>query len=145
MYVPQWLQDFVKETIQRWKSKCPKYFLYLHRFWDVIMMLTGIPYLLVQAGFILAAFDIQITWPDFVLWLSNKLIAGIAVGFSIGSRLTVRPTVVAQTSEGSAVTIMDKTNMPFTEKSDVKEMADTVPPPEVIPEIPEAKDMPEPK
>lgn len=142
MYVPQWLQDFIKETFQRWKMKRPKYFVYLSRFWDVIMMLTGLPYLLVQSGLILAAFDIKVTWPGFVLWLSNKLIAGIAVGFSVGSRLTVRSTVVAQTTEGNAVTVMDKTNMPFTEKSEAKEIAETKPPPPVVTEVPEPQEIP---
>lgn len=140
MFIPQWLIDWVVETIQRWKMKRPKYFVYLSRIGDILTMITGLPYLLVQAE---DMFDF--TAPDFLTLLSNKFAFGAGFAISLVSRLTVKATVVAQTSQGDAVTVMDKTNLPLTEKSEAKEMAATEPPPEVIPEIPEAKDMPPPK
>lgn len=140
MIIPQWIIDWVVETIQRWKMKRPKYFVYLSRIGDIAIMLTGLPYVLVQIEDIF-----KITLPAFLTVLSNKLAFGIGIGVSLASRLAVKSTVVAQTAEGDAVTVMDKTNMPLTEKSEAKDIALTKPPPEVIPEIPEAKDMQPPK
>lgn len=132
MIIPQWLIDWVIETIQRFRMKQPKYFLYLSRFGDIATMLSGLPYVLVQ---IESRFGVH--FPDFLTVLSNKLALGIGLGFSIASRLTVKSTVVAQTTEGSAVTVMDKTNMPFTEKSEAKDIEKAVPPPPVVSEVPE--------
>lgn len=137
MIIPQWLIDWVIETIQRWRMKRPKYFIYLSRIGDIAVMLTGLPYLLVQVEDIF-----KVTLPPILTLLSSKLAFGIGIGVSIASRLTVKSTVVAQTSQGDAVTVMDKTNMPLTEKSEAKDIALIQPPPEVMPEIPEAKEMP---
>lgn len=132
MIVPQWLIDWVIETIQRLRMKRPKYFLYLSRFGDIATMLTGLPYILVQIENTFA-----VSFPYFLTAFSNKLALGIGLGFSLASRLTVKSTVVAQTTEGSAITVMDKTNMPFTEKSEAKDIKEAAPPPPVVDEVPE--------
>lgn len=135
MFIPQWLIDWFVETIQRWKMKRPKYFVYLSRIGDIAVMLTGLPYLFVQIED-----HFGVTMPEFLTVLSSKLAFGIGLGISFASRLTVKSTVVAQTKEGDAVTVMDKTNLPLTEKSEAKEIANTEPPPKVMPQIPSPED-----
>lgn len=141
--VPQWLKDWLKESFQRLKMKRPKYFLYLSRFGDIMVMLAGLPYMLKQFESICYELGWAFVFPDFITALSNKLAFGIGLGFSIAARLTVKATPVAQTEGGQAVTMLDKGNMPFTTKSEQLDVEQTKPPPPIIEGLPE--EVPDPK
>lgn len=134
--IPQWLLDWLAESWQRLKMKRPKFFRNLGRAGDIVIMLTGLPYLLVQAedmfGF---------TAPAFLTVLSNKLAFGIGIGVKLASHLTVKSTHVAQTVEGQAVSVLDTSKLPFTEKSEAKEVRESVPPLPVDPTVPEPSEL----
>lgn len=134
--VPQWLIDWLVESWQRLRMKRPKFFRNLGRMGDIAIMLTGLPYLLVQVEDLFG-----ITMPAALTALSNKLVFGIGLGVKLASHLTVKSTHVAQTIEGQAVSVLDTSKLPFTEKSEAKEVKDSVPPLPVDPTVPEPHEL----
>lgn len=137
--LPQWMKDWFIEAIQRTKMKRPKFFRNVGRIGDVLVLLTGLPYLIEQTELLF-----HFTAPGIVEVLSNKLVSGIGVGLKIASWLTVHTQPVAQTEEGKGLKVVDEQKMPYTAKADAKEMESTKPPPPVAPEVPE-KPPPEPE
>lgn len=128
--IPQGLIDWIVELIQRFGMKSPKFFQKLGLISNILMLLSGIPYAIHQAELIF-----HFTSPEWLIFFSNKLVIGIGIGLKIASKLTIKTTPVAQTEEGEAVTVLDKTKLPFTTKTEAKEVEQTVPPPPVIPEV----------
>lgn len=125
--------NFLREALERVFKKSPKFFKWWQIISGIFATLTGVPWVLEQ-------FNVNLPPPFDVM--ANKAIAFFSAGALFMAQFPVKPTVVAQTSEGNAVTVMDKTNMPFTEKSEAKDIAATKPPPEVIAEIPEPEEIP---
>lgn len=143
--LPQWLKDWLKESWNRFKMKQPKFFTILSRIASLVILIPGIPYTLRQIENGLLEFaGITYNFPDFLTVLSNKLAIGIGVGLKIGSWLTVKTTPVGQTAEGQAITVLNKEKMPFTTKSEAKDVEETKPPLEVLPEVPEPEEKKEP-
>lgn len=118
--------DFISETLQRLFQKSPKFF----KWWQIVSGIftigAGIPYLLVQCN---------VHLPEPFATMSNKAITFFAAGAWFMSKLTVKSPPIAQTENGEAITVLDKTKLPFTTKSEAKEIEQTVPPPPVISEV----------
>lgn len=142
--LPQWLKDWLKESWQRFKMESPKFFTILNRLASLIILIPGLPYTLRQIENILFEFGVVYTFPDILTVLSNKLAIGIGLGLKLGSWLTVKTTPVAQTEAGQAITVLEKSKMPFTTKSEAKEVEEIFPPPPVVPEVPEPEEINEP-
>lgn len=142
--LPQWLKDWFKESWQRFKMKRPRFFIILSRIASLVILIPGIPYGLRQAEHILLQFGIHYTFPEILTVLSNKFALGLGVGMKVASWLTVKTTPVGQTTEGQAITVLDKDKMPFTTKSEAKDVEESKPPLEVIPEVPEPEEKKEP-
>lgn len=125
--IPEWLMDWVKEGINRLRMKRPKFFRNLSRVGDVAIMLTGLPWGLHQA---------ELTWhftvPDALTALSSKMVTGIGIGLKIASMLTVKTIPIAQTVSGEPITVVDKYKMPFTAKTEAKEIEKIDPPPPIV-------------
>lgn len=123
--------DFISETLQRLFQKSPRFF----KWWQIISgsfaVLSGIPYLLVQ-------FNVNL--PEPFATMSNKAITFFAAGAWFMSKLTIKSPPVGQTKSGEAVTVLDKSKLPFTTKSEAKDVEQTVPPPPVITNVEKPKD-----
>lgn len=138
--IPQWLIDWLKESLHRFKMKRPLFFRNISRAADILLMLCGIPYVLHQSELI---FDYKIN--DYVdssitsllEVLSNKLAIGIGIGMKLAASLTVKTIPVAQTEEGRGISVTDEKTMPFTAKAEAKEMLKQVPEPPVSSDVPE--------
>lgn len=127
-----WLQ----ETLNRLFIKQPKYFKYWTYLSYVLFAISGIPYLVNQ-------FNITLVEP--FASMSNKLITGASVIMFWMSKLVVKTPVVGSTTEGQAVQVTSQKDMPFTSRSEAKEIADKIPPIKTIPEVPEKKPQAKPK
>lgn len=114
--------NFLRETLERAFQKSPKFF----KWWQIISgafaMLTGIPWLLTQ-------FNINL--PEPLNTMANKAIAFFSAGALFMAQFPVKATTVAQTDQGKAVTVLDTQKLPFTEKSEAKDVKETVPPPPI--------------
>lgn len=136
--IPQWLKDWFIESYHRLRMKRPRFFTILDRIASLVVLIPGIPYFLRQVEQILLNdFHIHYTFPEILTVLSNKFAMGIGLGLKLGSWLTVKQQPVAQTESGEAITVLEKSKMPFTVKSEAKDIASAVPPPPVVPEVPD--------
>lgn len=117
------LMNFIREGLERMFQKSPKFFTWWQRISGAFTLLSGIPWVLEQ---------FKVTLPPPFDIMANKAIAFFAAGAWFMAQFPVKSTVVAQTNEGQAVTVLDKTNLPFTEKSEAKDVAETKPPPDVV-------------
>lgn len=127
MPLPQWLTDWITETLNRLFIKQPKYFKYWSWLSYAGMGVSGVPYLLTWFG-------VELSEP--FATLSNKFVTGVSVAMYWMSKLAVKTAPVAQTETGEAIKITDDKKMPFTSKSEAKDVDKTVPPPPVVPEVP---------
>lgn len=128
--LPPFIKDFLQETLNRLFMHKPKYFLY----WQIVsyvgMAVCGIPYLLQQFP--------DLILPDWMQWLSSKLISAFSFAMFVMSQLTVNAPTVGTTTEGTSIKVIDETKMPFTAKAEEKKVEGSVPPPPTIEEVPEA-------
>lgn len=115
--------SFIQETIQRLFQKSPKFFKLWQIVYGGLILLTGVPYTLTQFG---------VSLPEPINTMSNKAVAFFAAGAWLMSRLTVKSTPVAQTEEGKAITLLDSKKLPFTTKTEAKEIEETIPQPPII-------------
>lgn len=128
----QGIIDWIVEAIQRLGMKSPAFLKKVGMISNVLMLLSGLPYLIEQT-------EEMFNWtaPEFLTVLSNKLSFGIGIGLKIAASLAVKTPIVAQTEEGKAITVSNENKLPFTTKADAKEVAETVPQPPVVTEVPE--------
>lgn len=118
--------NFLKETLQRVFEKSPTFFKWWQRIFGTLTLLSGIPYALDQ-------FNINL--PEPIATFANKAIMAFSAGAWFMAQFPVKTVPVAQTTEGEAVTVLDKSKMPFTVKSEAKDVQQSEPPPPVVPEI----------
>lgn len=109
------LLDFLKELVQRIRTKKPKLFIVLQWITGVLGAITGLPSFLAQFG---------ITLPPAATILENKYVAWASIGFFIASQLTTSSPAVTVTKEGAVLKETDASKMPFTAKSEVKRAQD---------------------
>lgn len=131
-FVPQGIIDWIVEAIQRLGMKSPAFHKRVGMISNILMLLSGLPYLIEQT-------EQMFNWtaPEFLNVLSNKFSFGIGVGLKIAAKLAVKSSIVAQTEEGKAVMVTDEKKLPFTTKSEAKEVEALVPPPIVVTDVPE--------
>lgn len=122
------LFDWFQETLNRLFIKQPKYFKYWTWLSMVGMAISGIPYLLTWFGVVL---------PEPLASTSSKFFTGVSVAMFWMSKLVVKTPQVGQTTEGQAVQVTSEKQMPFTAKSEAKEIESKEPPPKVLPSVPE--------
>lgn len=122
------LLNWLQETLNRLFIKQPKYFKYWTWLSYLLMAICGIPY-------VLSSLNIELSEP--FATLSSKFISGIGVALFWMSKLVVKTPVVGQTTEGQAVQVTSEKDMPFSAKSEAKEVDQTKPPVEVLPSVPE--------
>jgi len=119
--------NWLRETLERLFMKSPKFF----KIWQLIstltMIISGVPYILTALG---------VHLPEPFSTLSNKVVTFCGATALLMSSLTVKTDPVAQTEEGKAITVLPTDKLPFTKKTEAKEVQDKVPPPPVIPEVP---------
>lgn len=115
--------DWVREAWNRLSQKSPKFFKVWQILWGGLLFLSGIPYTLAQ---------FNITLPPPIDFLSSKFVAAMSFGAWLMSQFAIKTTPVAQTTEGSAVTILDKDKLPYTSKTESKEVQEQVPQPPVV-------------
>ncbi len=127
---PPSLLNWIRETLNRLFISKPEYFKYWTWLSYLVLLVSGVPYLLTQ---------FNITLPEPFATLSNKFFSGVGVAMYIMSQLTVQNPVVGQTEQGHAITVLDTAKMPFTTKTEAIDIKESKPPPEVIPEVPEPK------
>lgn len=124
--------NFLREALERVFQKSPKFFKWWQIISGIFTVLTGIPWALEQ---------FNITLPPPFDAMANKAIAFFSAGALFMAQFPVKATAVAQTQEGKAVTVLDTNKLPFTEKSEAKDVKETVPPPPVA-DVPEPEDIP---
>src|SRR6186997_2436264 len=105
-----WLQ----ETLNRLFINQPKYFKWWTYLSYFLMALCGIPYLLSSLNIVL---------PEPFATLSSKFLSGVAVMMFWMSKLVVKTPAVGQTTEGQSVQVTSEKEMPYTAKSEAKEIA----------------------
>ena len=120
--------DFFKELINRIGTKSPKFFKVMTVFAASLTFAGYFPSML-QRWF---GFEVS----GNIITLCED-VAKYSIGALAMSGLTVSPTTVGKTEEGSIVKVTDEKKLPFTAAAEQKEAAKEVPPPEVIPEVPE--------
>lgn len=140
--LPQWLKDWLKEAWHRFKMERPLFFKVMDRIVSLLVLIPGLPYVLRQIEQILLEFGVEYSFPAFLTILSNKFAVGLGIGAKIGTWFAVKSTPVAQTEEGQAVTVLDKEKMPFTTKSEARDVALAEPPLKVAEEVPEPQEIP---
>lgn len=122
--------DFIKELINRLRTKSPAFF-------NVLMVIAAS---LTFAGYIPSALQ---KW--FGVEISGGMInfceglAKYTTGFLLASGLTSKALIVGQTEKGNEVKVTSEEKMPFTAKVEQKEVAKAIPPPDVIEEAKEEK------
>jgi len=109
------LMDYLKELLQRLKTKKPKFFVVLQIITGVLGAITGLPAFLAQFSIIL---------PPAALVLENKYVAWASIGFMIASQLTTSSPAATVTKDGVVLTKTDEKKLPFTEKVEVKKAQD---------------------
>jgi len=137
--LPQWLKDWLNEAWHRFRMKQPRFFVILDRIASLVILIPGIPYALKQIEEALLQFGVHYTFPIILTVLSNKFAVGMGMGLKLGSWLTVKTQPVGQTEEGKAITVLETSKMPFTSKSEAKDVDEQKPPPPILPEVPEPK------
>jgi hypothetical protein len=126
--------NFGREALQRMFQKSPTFFKWWQRISGLFTILTGVPWILEQ---------FNVTLPPPFDIMANKAVAFFSAGALFMAQFPVKPTIVAQTDEGKAVNVLNTTKLPFTEKSEAKDVKETVPPPPVA-DVPEPEDIPKP-
>jgi len=124
--------NFLRETLERVFQKSPKFFKWWQIISGVFTFFTGVPWILEQ-------FNINLPPPFDVM--ANKAIAFFSAGALFMAQFPVKATTVAQTEEGKAVTVLNTTNLPFTQKSEAKDVKETQPPPPIA-NVPEPEEIP---
>lgn len=119
---------FLQETLQRFFDKSPIFFKVWRTFWGVVVLACGIPLMLKQ-------FDVEL--PPELSWLSNKFITGVGTGALFMSKLAIKNQITAQTETGSAIKMQDEKKLPYTTMKDAKEVAEIVPAPPIVTDVPE--------
>lgn len=122
------LADWLTETLNRLFIKQPKYFKYWTWLSVAGMVISGIPYVLTALGIIL---------PEPFASTSSKFISGVSVAMFWMSKLVVKSPQVGKTTEGQAVHVTNEKKMPFTSADEKKDAQEAVPPPPVLPSVPE--------
>ena len=107
--------------------KQPKYFKYWTWLSYGLIAISGIPLLLVQFNIIL---------PQPFATLSNKFVSGVGTAMFIMSKLAVKTPIIAQTEAGQAVNVLNIQKMPFTAKTEAKEVSEENPAPPILEDLP---------
>lgn len=129
MKLIQGAHSFLIEFLYRLRTKSPKFFYVLSWIMAVLLVIAKIPYALKHW------LNIEVA-SNFVE-MGND-IAWIAGGFFAATVLPVKSPPVAQTKDGQPITVTDEKKMPFTAKSEEKQVEESVPPPPVV-NVPENK------
>lgn len=122
----QIILDFLKEMGNRLATKSPMFFKVLQVIGASLTMAGYIPSLLQQA------FNVEV--PGNMIWLCEN-IAKYATGFFAASMFAAKSPIVGQTENGNEVKVTSEKKMPFTAKAEQKEVAKTIPAPDVIEEV----------
>lgn len=124
--------DFFKEVVNRIGTKSPMFFKVLQVLGASLTFAGYVPSMLQQwFGVVVSPGIIHVC----------ESVAKYSAGFFASSMLAAKPTVVGQTETGIEVKVTNETKMPFTAKSEAKDIAKTIPPPDVIPEVTEKIDL----
>lgn len=126
--------NWIEETLNRLFIKQPKYFKYWTWLSMILMVVSGIPYLLQQVHNIWPSFKL----PDAIVLLSNKFVSGASLAMLWMSKLVVKSPIVGKTDEGHAIHVTNEEKMPFTTNSEKKDIEKQKPPVQEMPEVPEA-------
>lgn len=120
--------NFFRELLNRVATKSPKFFKVLQLFGASLTFAGYIPSMLQQW--------FNVTVPGYTITMCED-IGKYAAGFFACSLLAVKTPTVGQTVEGSPVQVTNEKAMPFTAKSEAKEVAAAKPPEIVLPQVPE--------
>lgn len=124
----QIILDFFKEMINRIGSQSPMFFKVLQVVGASLTLAGYIPSMLQQW------FNVEVSGSVIKVC---ETVAQYATGFFASSMLAAKPATVGQTEQGSIVKVTDEKRMPFTAKSEQKQAAKEIPPPEVLENVPE--------
>lgn len=105
--------SFIKELIQRFATKSPKFFRVLQIIAGAVTAVTGIPALL-------SAYKIPL--PEAVTFLQNKYAGSIALGMFIASMLTTQSKIVGVDPAGQPLKKTNEDLLPFTAKQEQKKV-----------------------
>lgn len=127
----QIILDFFKEMVNRIGSKSPMFFKVLQVLGASLTFAGYVPSMLQQW------FGIEVSGG--VIHICEK-VAAVSAGFFASSMLAAKPAIVGQTVSGLEVKVTNENKMPFTAKSEAKDIAKTIPPPDIIEEVTEKID-----
>lgn len=119
----QIILDFFKEIFNRIAIQSPAFFKVLMVIMASLTFAGYIPSMLQQW------FDVRVSGN--VIHLC-EMIAHYTTGFLIASGLTAKMPMVGQTESGIEVKVTDQNKMPFSAKAEQKEIANKMPPPDVL-------------
>lgn len=122
----QIILDFFKELVNRIGSKSPMFFKVLQVLGASLTFAGYFPSMLQQW------FGVEVSGNVISFC---ETVAKYATGFFASSMLAAKSSIVGQTEGGLEVKVTNENKMPFTAKVEAKEVADKVPPPEVIDDL----------
>lgn len=99
------VKNFLVETLQRFFTKSPKYFVILQWISGIALLITLLPELLQNNGIVL---------PSFLAWLANPILISIAGTFLAAFRLTAQSKATGVLENGAIVKKTDAVALPFT-------------------------------
>ena len=108
----QLLLKFFQETLNRLFTKSPKFYKIWQLISSALLLISGVPYLLVQLGIVL---------PEPFATLASKAVTFAAAAALFMSMLSTQSKTVAVTNEGDLLKKTDEIKLPFTAQSEIKQ------------------------
>jgi hypothetical protein len=109
------LINFLRESLNRLKTKKPKYFIWWQYITGAMALITWLPTLLTNLG---------VTLPAAATSIMVKLVAACTTGVLFTSQLTTSSPVQAVTKDGAVLKQTDAQVLPFTAANEVKRAQD---------------------